>query len=84
MKWLRNLNAATKLLVAFGAMLLFSLPIGYLAMSWWLRGFAYHIDPSPLSFLGAAAAAVVIALATVATQSIMVARAKPVMALRYE
>ena len=33
MKWLRNLNAATKLLVAFGAMLLFSLPIGYLAMT---------------------------------------------------
>jgi len=59
-------------------------PVGYLAMNWWLRGFAYHVDPSPLTFIGAAIAAVLIALVTVSVQSLLVARAKPVTALRYE
>jgi len=59
-------------------------PAGYLAMSWWLRGFAYHVDLSPWTFILASAAAVLIATVTVATQSLMVARAKPVAALRYE
>jgi putative ABC transport system permease protein len=59
-------------------------PVGYVVMSWWLHGFAYHVDPSPLTFLGAAAAAVVIALATVSVQSFLIARSKPVTALRYE
>ena len=59
-------------------------PVGYLAMNWWLRGFVYHVDPSPWTFILAAAAAVLIATVTVATQSLLVARAKPVAALRYE
>jgi putative ABC transport system permease protein len=59
-------------------------PLGYLAMNWWLHGFAYHVEPSVLTFVGAAVAAVVIALLTVASQSWSVARAKPVRALRYE
>jgi methyl-accepting chemotaxis protein len=33
MKWFKNLNAVSKLMVGFSAMLLISLPIGYLAMA---------------------------------------------------
>ncbi len=50
----------------------------------WLAGFAYHIDLPLVLFPGAALAALVIALATVTTQSVLVARARPVEALRYE
>jgi putative ABC transport system permease protein len=59
-------------------------PVGYVVMSWWLHGFVYHVNPSLWTFVLAAAAAVLIATVTVATQSLMVARAKPVTALRYE
>ncbi len=59
-------------------------PVGYAVMNWWLRGFAYHVDPSLLTFVAAALAAVLIALVTVSVQSVLVARAKPVTALRYE
>ncbi len=59
-------------------------PAAAYVMDRWLATFAYHIDlPLPL-FPAAAFAALIIALATVATQSILVARAKPVAALRYE
>jgi putative ABC transport system permease protein len=50
----------------------------------WLATFAYHIDLPLWLFPVAAFAALVIALATVSTQSVLVARAKPVAALRYE
>ena len=33
MKWFRNLNAVRKLVVGFGVMLVFSLPLGYLALA---------------------------------------------------
>jgi putative ABC transport system permease protein len=59
-------------------------PIAFLVMQNWLRGFAYHVDQSPWTFLAAGAAAVVIALATVFFQGLRVSRAKPVTALRYE
>jgi putative ABC transport system permease protein len=59
-------------------------PLAYLAMSWWLSGFAYRVDLAPWTFLAAGAAAVLIALATVFFQGLKVARAKPVSALRYE
>ena len=61
-----------------------ALPIGFLAMGWWLRGFAYHVDLPLWTFVLAAAAAVAIAWGTVSWQSFMVARAKPAAALRYE
>jgi putative ABC transport system permease protein len=50
----------------------------------WLEGFAYHIDLPLWLFPAAAFTALVIALATVSTQSALVARAQPVKALRYE
>jgi len=59
-------------------------PLGYLAMRWWLAGFAYRVDLAPWTFAAAAAAAIVIALATVFVHALNVARAKPLNALRYE
>ena len=61
-----------------------ALPIGFLAMDWWLHGFAYHVPLSAWTFVLAAVAAVGIAWLTVSWQSFMVARAKPASALRYE
>ena len=61
-----------------------AIPTGFLAMDWWLRGFAYHVSLSAWTFVLAAVAAVGIAWLTVSYQSFMVARAKPVSALRYE
>ncbi|HTV80023.1 MAG TPA: FtsX-like permease family protein [Steroidobacteraceae bacterium] len=54
------------------------------AMHRWLEGFAYHVDLSLWLFPLAATLALVIALLAVTTQSILVARARPVDALRYE
>jgi putative ABC transport system permease protein len=59
-------------------------PIAYLAMRWWLEGFAYRVDLAPWTFVAAGAGAVVIALATTFAQGLRVSRSKPVAALRYE
>jgi putative ABC transport system permease protein len=59
-------------------------PAAWWVMNRWLQGFAYRVTLSPWLFVGAMALAVAIALATVFYQSFMVARAKPVSALRYE
>ncbi|HEV7692576.1 MAG TPA: FtsX-like permease family protein [Hyphomonadaceae bacterium] len=61
-----------------------ALPAGYLAMANWLQSFAYHIDLSPLTFASAALAALAIAWLTVFLQTWLVARAKPVRALRHD
>lgn len=59
-------------------------PVAGFAMNHWLNGFAYHIDLQPWPFIAATAAALLIALLTVGTHCYLVARAKPVTALRYE
>lgn len=59
-------------------------PCAYLFLHRWLDGFAYHVDISPLTFVAAGAVALIIALATVAGHAMLVVRAKPVEALRYE
>jgi len=59
-------------------------PAAFLVMDWWLRGFAYRVDLPPWLFLGGAAAAALIAWATVSAQSWRAARARPATALRYE
>jgi len=59
-------------------------PAAWWVMNRWLQGFAYRVDLSPWLFLAAMAAAVAIAVVTVSYQSLVVARAKPVKALRYE
>jgi putative ABC transport system permease protein len=59
-------------------------PVAWWAMNRWLTGFAYHVDLPPWLFLASGAAALLIACATVLTHALLVARAKPVSALRYE
>lgn len=59
-------------------------PLAGWAMQRWLSGFAYRIDLPLWLFPVAALVALAIALVTVSAHSIMVARAKPVTALRYE
>jgi putative ABC transport system permease protein len=56
---------------------------GYL-MHHWLQGFTHHVGLDPLIFVGPSTVALVIALATVAGHALLVARAHPVAALRYE
>jgi putative ABC transport system permease protein len=59
-------------------------PLAAYVMGRWLAGFAYHIDLPLWLFPAAAIAALLIALATVSIQSVLVAHARPVQALRYE
>jgi putative ABC transport system permease protein len=63
---------------------LLALPLAWLAMDYWLKGFAYRVDLAPWTFVAAAGAGVVIAWATVFFHALRVARARPVGALRYE
>jgi len=59
-------------------------PVAYYYLRGWLEGYAYRISLSPLYFVGAGAAALVIAWATVIVHAAHVARANPIHALRYE
>lgn len=59
-------------------------PVSFLAISRWLEGFAYHIDPTLWVFLLAGALAVGTAFLTLSFQTIRAARSNPVEALRYE
>ena len=59
-------------------------PAAYLIMRRWLEGFAYHVDLRPWMFLAASGLALLIAVVTVLGHALLVARAKPVAALRYE
>ena len=61
-----------------------AIPLGVLAMGWWLNGFTYHVQLSAGTFVLAAVAGLVIAWLTVSYQSFVVAKAKPAGALRYE
>ncbi|HKD46301.1 MAG TPA: ABC transporter permease [Rhizomicrobium sp.] len=59
-------------------------PLAYYYLQHWLSAYAYRIALSPLYFLGAGAAALLIAWSTVYAHAQKVARANPVNALRYE
>jgi putative ABC transport system permease protein len=59
-------------------------PLAYLFTRRWLEGFAYHVALGPVTFAAAASLAILVALATVVAHALLVARAKPVEALRYE
>ena len=59
-------------------------PCAWFFMRRWLDGFAYHVDLGPAAFLAASVLAVLIALITVSGHALLVARAKPAEALRYE
>ena len=59
-------------------------PAAIYVMHHWLQGFAHHVGLNPLIFVGASTVALVIALATVTGHALLVARAHPAAALRYE
>ena len=59
-------------------------PVAWWAMHSWLQDFAYHIPLSPWVFIGAGTLAVVIAVLTIASQSIRAATSNPVQSLRSE
>jgi putative ABC transport system permease protein len=59
-------------------------PVAYYYLRGWLESYAYRISLNPLYFVGAGAAALVIAWATVVVHAAHVAKANPVHALRYE
>ena len=59
-------------------------PLAWYYLHDWLRGFAYRIPLSPLYFVGAGLAALLIAWATIFVHAMHVARANPIHALRYE
>ncbi|WP_395613638.1 ABC transporter permease [Allosphingosinicella sp.] len=72
----------------FSKPVLFAMPVAWLvawyAMKKWLETFDTRIDMSVLLFVGAGLLALVIAIGTIATHAIKVARANPILALRYE
>lgn len=59
-------------------------PIAYFIMDHWLKGFAYRIDLGIRSFLIPTTISLVIAILTVATQSVRAAKTDPVKNLRTE
>ncbi|MEL7360663.1 MAG: ABC transporter permease [Bacteroidota bacterium] len=70
------------LLVALASVL--AAPLAWWAMRGWLADFAYRIDLGPGLFLAAISLALVVALATVAGQSLRAARLDPIKSLRHE
>jgi putative ABC transport system permease protein len=61
-----------------------ALPAGYWLMTQWLQQYNYRIDISPWTLVIAPLAALALSWLTISVQTYMVARAKPVKALRYE
>jgi putative ABC transport system permease protein len=59
-------------------------PIAWFGMQYWLRGFAYRINVSVWTFVTAAAAALLITIATLSYQVIKAALTNPVKSLRSE
>jgi ABC-type transport system, involved in lipoprotein release, permease component len=59
-------------------------PVAYVALTWWLDTFAYHIELGPWVFLLAGGGALFVALFTVATQALWAARTDPATTLREE
>jgi ABC-type antimicrobial peptide transport system permease subunit len=64
--------------------ILLATPIAWWAMHSWLQDFAYHIPLSPWVFVGAGLLAIVIAIFTIASQSIRAATSNPVQSLKME
>jgi putative ABC transport system permease protein len=59
-------------------------PVAWYFMDMWLGSFAFHITLNPMVFIGAAVAAVLLALVTVSAQTIRAAMTNPSNTLRYE
>jgi putative ABC transport system permease protein len=59
-------------------------PVAWYYLHAWLQNFAYRIPLSPVYFVAAGLAALLIAWATILAHAVRVARANPIRALRYE
>lgn len=68
----------------FIRLVLIATPIAWYAMNRWLQGFAYRIELQWWMFVLAGVTAVVVAIFTVATQSVKAAMADPAEALQSE
>ncbi|WP_293312773.1 ABC transporter permease [Pedobacter sp. UBA5917] len=63
---------------------LIAFPLAYIIINKWLSGYEYRISVSVLPFIVAISLSVIIAILTVSVQSVKVAKANPVDALKYE
>ena len=61
-----------------------ALPVSYFALRNWLEQFAYHIELSPVYFIGGVVAVMFIAWVTVGYHSVKASVANPVDSLKYE
>lgn len=61
-----------------------AVPLTWFLMDRWLQGFAYHISPGPLYFVGSVAAVMILAWLTVGYHSVKASLANPVQSLKYE
>ncbi|WP_448103669.1 ABC transporter permease [Pedobacter panaciterrae] len=83
-----NLNILTLLnkdfikLVAIANVIAF--PLAYIIINKWLSGYEFKVSISPLPFAIAAILSLIIAVLTVSAQSVKVAKANPIDALKYE
>jgi putative ABC transport system permease protein len=59
-------------------------PVAYYYLHRWLEGYAYRITLNPLYFLAAGVIALAIAWVTIIAHAVRIARASPIIALRYE
>jgi putative ABC transport system permease protein len=59
-------------------------PLAYIIINKWLSGYEYRISVSVLPFIAAISLSVLIAILTVSVQSVKVAKANPIDALKYE
>ncbi len=63
---------------------LIAFPLAYIIINKWLSGYEYRISVSALPFIAAISLSVIIAILTVSVQSVKVAKANPIDALKYE
>jgi putative ABC transport system permease protein len=59
-------------------------PVAYYYLHHWLESYAYRITLNPLYFLAAGVIALTIAWVTIIAHAVRIARASPIIALRYE
>ena len=77
-------NLSKEFMALVGVAILVAAPLAYFGMQQWLQTFAYRIDVGIGTLIAAGTVALVIALATVSTQTFRAARIDPAKALRSE
>lgn len=59
-------------------------PIGWYAMNWWLKTYAYHVEVGTITLIIAASLCLLVSMLTVSYHSAKAAMINPVKSLRYE